>query len=211
MAANVVWTVDGKVLTAPSELTAYDFDKDGDTDADDAQLLLDDVTAGAGKLKADVDGDGDTDTHDVSELLKLISAAKVVLPADGSISVHVTFSLIDEEKEFLDAYYTNGAYVEAFLYANPVSAEDGVERVSHSHPVLGFYGNWSDASMFDKGTLSEYWYEKETRNPYLRIPTVLPTCSATWSPSSMPTRTASTTTSATRLPRTTSMCPRATP
>ena len=167
MAANVVWTVDGKVLTVPSELTAYDFDKDGDTDADDAQLLLDDVTAGAGKLKADVDGDGDTDTHDVSELLKLISAAKVVLPADGSISVHVTFSLIDEEKEFLDAYYTNGAYVEAFLYANPVSAEDGVERVSHSIPVLGFYGNWSDASMFDKGTLSEYWYEKETRNPYL--------------------------------------------
>jgi len=71
------------------------------------------------------------------ELLKLISAAKVVLPADGSISVHVTFSLIDEEKEFLDAYYTNGAYVEAFLYANPVSAEDGVERVSHSIPVLG--------------------------------------------------------------------------
>lgn len=140
MAANVVWTVDGKVLTAPSELTAYDFDKDGDTDADDAQLLLDDVTAGAGKLKADVDGDGDTDAHDVSELLKLISAAKVVLPADGSISVHVTFSLIDEEKEFLDAYYTNGAYVEAFLYANPVSAEDGVERVSHSIPVLGFYG-----------------------------------------------------------------------
>ena len=39
------------------------------------------------------------ETHDVSELLKLISAAKVVLPADGSISVHVTFSLIDEEKE----------------------------------------------------------------------------------------------------------------
>ena len=33
--------------------------------------------------------------------------------------------------------------------------------------MLGFYGNWSDASMFDKGTLSEYWYEKETRNPYL--------------------------------------------
>ena len=66
MAANVVWTVDGKVLTAPSELTAYDFDKDGDTDADDAQLLLDDVTAGAGTLKADVYGDGDTDTHDVS-------------------------------------------------------------------------------------------------------------------------------------------------
>ena len=77
-------------------ITAYDFDKDGDTDADDAQLLLDDVTAGAGKLKADVDGDGDTDTHDVSGLLKLISAAKVVLPADGSISVHVTFSLIDD-------------------------------------------------------------------------------------------------------------------
>ena len=155
MAANVVWTVDGKVLTAPSELTAYDFDKDGDTDADDAQLLLDDVTAGAGKLKADVDGDGDTDTHDVSELLKLISAAKVVLPADGSISVHVTFSLIDEEKEFLDAYYTNGAYVEAFLYANPVSAEDGVERVSHSIPVLGFYGSWAEPSMYDKSVYLE--------------------------------------------------------
>ena len=35
-----------------------------------------------------------------AELLKLISAAKVVLPADGSISVHVTFSLIDEEKAY---------------------------------------------------------------------------------------------------------------
>ena len=70
MAANVVWTVDGKVLTAPSELTAYDFDKDGDTDADDAQLLLDDVTAGAGKLKADVDV-----SSVVPQLVNIIKAA----------------------------------------------------------------------------------------------------------------------------------------
>lgn len=38
---------------------------------------------------------------------------------------------------------------------------------THSIPVLGFYGNWSDASMFDVGSRMEYLTGEETRAPYL--------------------------------------------
>lgn len=92
----------------------------------------------------------------------------VTVPANGSKTVKVTLAIGAEDKAFLDQYYTSGAYVEGFVYAAAVGDEEGNLGTTHSIPVLGFYGNWSTASMFDKGSYLEYNISgTETRVPYL--------------------------------------------
>lgn len=138
--------------------------------SDRAQKILDYV-AGEGELTDDetaaydVDGDGSITSYDAH--LALISDLSIVLPANESVTVNVTIALTDETKEYLNTYYPVGAYIEAFSYAEEVSSAEGEKGTRHSIPVLGFYGNWSDASMYDVGTLAEYWYETEERYPYL--------------------------------------------
>lgn len=165
------WTVDGVVAHPTADLTAYDFDGDGDTDKDDAQALMDLITGKRETISnagsADLSGNEAIDTADVYELLKLLSSTKVTVPAGGSVKVTVNFALTDAEKEFLDTYYVNGAYVEGYLFVTPDASAEGVVGVSHSIPVFGFYGNWSDASMYDVGSLPEFWYGMEDRYPYL--------------------------------------------
>ncbi len=73
--------------------------------------------------------------------------AKVSVPASGETTVSVFLTLTDAQKASLNSSYPNGAYIQAFLNVVP-TAGDGVR---HSIPVLGFYGNWTDPSMFDPG------------------------------------------------------------
>lgn len=90
----------------------------------------------------------------------------VTVEANGETQVTVTLTLSEEQKAYLDTYYVNGAYVEAFVYANAVADEEGAVGTSHSIPVLGFYGNWTDPSMFEIGTVQTHATGEETRNPY---------------------------------------------
>lgn len=105
----------------------------------------------------DFDGDGKITTNDAYLILN------VQVPACGSIEVTVTIDVTG--CDFSD--YPVGAYIEAYSYATELPNEEGVEGTVHSIPVLGFYGNWSDASMYDVGTLADYDYETEDRAPYL--------------------------------------------
>ena len=91
------------------------------------------------------------------------SSDAVTVPANGSCEVTAT---IDVSGCDLTAYPV-GAYIEAYLYAEEVTEDDGTVGTVHSIPVLGFYGNWSDASMFDVGSYIEYAYGAEDRAPYL--------------------------------------------
>lgn len=86
----------------------------------------------------------------------------VILNAGEAAEVTVTIELTDDTKAFLDANYVNGAYVEGYIFLD--STDD---TASHSIPVLAYYGNWSDPSMFDKGSVIEYMYGFEDRDPYL--------------------------------------------
>lgn len=170
LSANVTYWVDG-VQVAPGNNTAmYDYDADGDTDKADAQLLMDflikDTPLLANADHTDVDGDGDTDTHDVYVLLTLIEKQQVMVPADGSTVVTVTISLTDSGRAFLQNC-ENGGYVQAYVYADPVANAEGAVTTGHAIPVLAFYGSWSEASMFDKGSAAEYFYGLEDRAPYL--------------------------------------------
>ena len=91
----------------------------------------------------------------------------VTVPAGSSVDVKVTAVLTQEQKTALNQNYPNGAYIEGYVFVKGVTTDDGAVGTTHSIPVLGFYGNWSDASMFDVGSRMEYLTGEETRAPYL--------------------------------------------
>ncbi len=90
----------------------------------------------------------------------------VTVPANGSADVQVTVRLTDSQKEALKRYPA-GAYIQGYVYAKSGSTEEGVEGTVHSIPVLGFYGSWTEASMFEVGSRVEYETGSEVRLPYL--------------------------------------------
>ena len=89
------------------------------------------------------------------------------LEANGSATVEVTIELSSEDEMWL-AYYEKGAYLEGYVYAYEYTGEEDVVGTVHSIPVLGFYGNWSDPSMYDKLSYENFVLEgTENRAPYL--------------------------------------------
>lgn len=168
--ALVSYLADGKPISPVRDLARYDFDGNGLVTQADAQLLLDHLIQGtalaANADHADVNGDGKVNTYDAHALLSLLNSGIVPVPARGSVTVEVTMVLTEAQKQALDASYENGAYVEGFVRATPAPTREGEQGPAHSIPVLGFYGNWSDPSMFDVGSYAVYVNEQETRMPY---------------------------------------------
>ena len=80
------------------------------------------------------------------------SAENVTVPANGVATVTVTITLSDADKAYMDANYPNGIFVDGFVQAF-ATAKDGIDLVV---PFMGFYGDWSDARVFD--TYS--WYHE---------------------------------------------------
>jgi len=161
---DVIWTIDGtRVRTAVAE--DQDFNGDGIVNTADGQALLDYATGLRSALNdmdsADLDGDGDIDSHDAYLFLRSLSVTSATLPAGGSVDIRVSFSLTPEAREQLDSGYPNGTYLQGYLFA----AVEG--DTTHSIPVLGFYGNWSDASMFDVGQWTTFATGEDTRVPYI--------------------------------------------
>ncbi len=94
------------------------------------------------------------------------AAESVTLPAGGVATVEVTIDAKDALDEVMDSY-PNGCYVEAYVYAAENTGSEGVEGTVHSIPVLGFYGVWSEASMYEVGSYMEYAYGMTSLPPYL--------------------------------------------
>ena len=168
--ALTTFTVDGEEVGAVWGMDGMDFNGDGEVNVLDGQALLDYATGVRTELtnkdKADLDADGDIDSFDAYLFLSAAEALTTV-PANGSVEVIVEIEIPAEWKGVIDYYYPNGTYLQGYVYADGVASEEGVVGTSHSIPVLGFYGNWTDPSMFDKGSAMEYAYGLETRAPYL--------------------------------------------
>lgn len=110
----------------------------------------------------------DTATMLLDTEVKFDCGDTATVPANGKVHVTVTVTISDDDKEFMDAYAPNGFYVEGFVYADGEADEEGNITTAHSIPVLGYYGNWSTVSMFDKGSYEAYYITgTETRAPYL--------------------------------------------
>ena len=147
-----------------------DFNGDGKVDADDGQALLDYVTGVRADIEhkdaADFDNDNGIDTYDAYLFFKELGTAPVVIPAGGSLHVTADVTLLG-----LDAYDkasdNTGTYVEGYVFANEAATAEGEQGDSHSIPVLGYYGSWTDSSMFDIGSYIAYANGLETRAPYM--------------------------------------------
>ena len=152
LAANTSFTADGVPIVQGEALTAFDLNGDGQVNEADANTLLEYLLGNVEELHTtgDVNGDGKVNTYDAHVLLALLEGKScVTVPAAGQVQVEVTMTLPQAVKEYLDTASPKGAYVEGYVYAAPVATEEGEQGVTHSIPVLGFYGNWTEPSMYD--------------------------------------------------------------
>ena len=171
LAAVTSWVVDGKALTPAENMDLLDLNGDGNVNEADAQALLDYATGKDVKLvnadRADLDGDGKLTTYDAYLFFSRLSSGVLHVAAGGKATVTVTLRLTDDQKAALNANTPNGAYIEGYVFAKPLSTAEGVKGITHSIPVLGYFGNWTDASMYDVGDFVSYRYGLETRDPYI--------------------------------------------
>ena len=63
----------------------------------------------------------------------------------SSAKITITLTLSQEAKDYIDANFVNGMYVEGYVRLNSLNA-DGIGL---NLPFLAFYGNWADAPMLD--------------------------------------------------------------
>ena len=75
---------------------------------------------------------------------------EVTVPAGGRANVTVSIALADATKAYFAQVWKNGGYVEGFVY---LYNEEGVSELNM--PYLGFYGDWTQAPIFD----TAYWYD----------------------------------------------------
>ena len=162
-----------RVSDSGEEAFACDLNGDGKTNERDADYLLEYMVGNVSELsgEADLSGDGNITSYDAHLLLAKLdtgAAGKLVtVPAKGSVTIGVEIALTEEAKAELDAETPNGTYVQAYVYARGVADDEGNLGTVHSIPVLAFYGDWSDPSMFDRGTLMDLVYMTTNVAPYL--------------------------------------------
>ena len=149
-----------------------DVNCDGKTDALDAQAIIGYVAGENDGSRynltaADLNADGKVTSYDAHLLLVKLNSAAIEIPVGSSVHVSVTMKLTDAQKQTLNAMYENGAYVEGYIYVETDNTADGGLRPVHSIPVLGFYGNWSDAPMIDGGTAIEDLYGTGAHGSYI--------------------------------------------
>ncbi|MBQ7099280.1 MAG: S8 family serine peptidase [Oscillospiraceae bacterium] len=170
------WTtpLEGKVSFSSAAMAgtsgaSHDLNGDGVTDAKDADFLLEYVVGNETGLKADGDlsGDGQINSYDAHLLLASVVGDTVIVPAGGTVSIRVTMELTDAARAELDDENPKGAFVQAYVYARGVADAEGESGTVHSIPVLAFYGNWSEPSMYDRGTLMDLVYRTSSTAPYL--------------------------------------------
>ncbi len=153
-----------------TEPESHDVDKDGDTDNDDVQAILDYLSgekaeADVDLAAADLDADGKVSSRDAYLLIDWQAEEPentgYTVPAHGSAVCVVTVQLTAEQRQMLDQY-AKGAYLEGFTRLR--CTVEG-KTCEHSIPILGFYGSWTEPSMFDNMSYADELYGAE-RYPY---------------------------------------------
>ena len=88
----------------------------------------------------------------------------VTVPANGSVSVTVTIAVSEETAADMAAKgFVNGFYIEGFVCAEPVADGEGAVGSAHSIPMLGWYGGWTDISMYEQAEHIDYAYNTVER------------------------------------------------
>ncbi|MBQ7147021.1 MAG: Ig-like domain-containing protein [Lachnospiraceae bacterium] len=165
----------------PAGFENHDVNKDGKTDPDDAQAILDYLTGEISQdewvsdynaFAGEMDGEEGISSYDAHLLLKhlddITEYTDGMIPAGGKRSVTVTLTLPDSLKAQLLAEYPSGNYLEGFLYftCDSENSEGVAYTDEHSVPILGFLGNWTDPSMFNNTSYTDVLYGTDQRIPY---------------------------------------------
>lgn len=168
---HTTYTADGAEITSEPGIFARDFNGDGSIDENDGQALLDYAVGVRDSLhdseNADLNADGRADAYDAYLFFTSYSDAAVTVPAGGGVHITVTAKLSEDYADFLTGYMENGFYIEGCTTVRALTTDDGEIRETHSIPVIGYYGSWTDMPMFDTGTAVEYLSGDEIRTPYL--------------------------------------------
>ena len=156
----------GDVTYTFDSVASHDVDKDGDTDNDDAQALLDYLTGVVDGSTLDLaagemDGVDGISSYDAELLLQWQQVDALLVPAGETKTVKVTIQLLYTDQ--MDELWTNGAYVEGFTYVDCITttADGAALDVEKSIPLYGFYGSWTDPDMYDT-TILEQLYDGES-------------------------------------------------
>lgn len=94
-------------------------------------------------------------TKPLSSHVTFDAGQQVKVAAGGSSQVKATIRLTEEGKQWLEEYFQKGTYIQAYVFAEPQGDSEGVKTTTHSIPVLAFYGNWTDPSMYENGSAYE--------------------------------------------------------
>ena len=84
-----------------------------------------------------------------------INGTKVKVGPNQTVRVKATYTLSKEDKDYIDKSFPYGMYVEGFVKL------DSENEIDLNIPFLGFYGDWTEAPLFDK---TYYEVESEAHN-----------------------------------------------
>ncbi len=95
------------------------------------------------------------------------TGTSVTVPAHGNKSVTVTITIPSDMSAF-NALYPAGAYVEGYTYvkSQTTTTDGAMLDVTHSIPILGFYGSWTDPNMFNNVSKVDVDVYGDTRVSY---------------------------------------------
>ncbi len=158
----------------------YDVTNNGVCDSHDAYWIYRAAVAGQAQdaTWTDVEFRYDTNNDDVvtDADVQAYLDALVELPSDADLSasvmavdagttqtVNVNVTLADSDKNYFATNYPNGGYVEGYTFLSALNA-GGIDL---SLPYMGFYGDWTDAPIFDgdndnTATNGFYWGDDDT-------------------------------------------------
>ncbi|MDD4290821.1 MAG: leucine-rich repeat protein [Clostridia bacterium] len=128
-----IYTLNFKVVNMSSDVLSYTIDVETLTET----LNLDGVTLAERSYLLD--------KGTVEVVANGYANGVLTVAANATVKVKIIIRLADEEKAYLDESFVNGMYVEGF--ARLLNADE--EGVDLSIPFLAFYGDWTQAPIFD--------------------------------------------------------------
>ncbi len=113
--------------------------------------------------------DTPTDISDYSDVsisvngATVVSGSAITLNSEADLTVDVTITLKEELKQQLNASFENGIFIDGYL----TLVSDGIDL---SIPFMGFYGDWTQAPLFDSGSATNLQgYQQDIHALYSKI------------------------------------------
>lgn len=174
--------------TTTALVPKHDVDNNGQCNSHDAYQIYQAGVAGQPQdanwadvtFRYNTNGDESVDQGDVQAYLNALvgldskadlKAQVLAVDAGSTQTVQVAVTLAETDKAYFKDNYPNGGYVEGFTFLTALNTQ-GTDL---SLPYLGFYGDWTQAPIFDGDNADEatrgfFWGDQNTfYNQYLSV------------------------------------------